>query len=200
MFSCRNKETHVHSLAQMVQLSWQVKTTRFGHPTSLGDIPNMEKDTAPLQNSKMHKMTWEAWYDFWSILGNFRYHHHVQQGVKFYAPTESSFPIPLKNLMPSSGPKRHWMFCKKVRLMTSGASMVTASYLGRGPFSRSSENCMEPFKVKHVDQVEINKHSGNIQVRIHMARTLVECVENFAAKKKNRIGRQRSRSSKHLEI
>ena len=46
MFSCRYKETRVHSLVQMVQQSWQVKTTKFGHPTSLGDIPNMEKDTA----------------------------------------------------------------------------------------------------------------------------------------------------------
>ena len=51
-FSCRNKERILHSLAQMVQQSWQVKTTKFGHPTNLGDIPNMEKDTAELIKEK----------------------------------------------------------------------------------------------------------------------------------------------------
>ena len=125
----------------------------------------------------------EAWYDFWSILGNFSYHHHVHQGVKFHA-----LPNSAEKLMSSSGPTRHWMFCKKVKLMTSGASMVTASYLGRGPFSRSSENCMKLSKGIHVDQAEIDKHASNIQARTHMARSLVECVEKFAAKRKTACG------------
>ena len=76
------------------------------------------------------------------------------------------FPILLNKSMSSSGPIRHWMFCKKVRLMTSEASMVTTSYLDRGPFSRSSEDCMKPSQGIHVDQVEVNKHSSNIQARI----------------------------------
>ena len=101
-FSCRNKETHVHSLAQMVQQSWQVKTTKFGHPTDLDDIPNMEKDTAvhikesgrstpAEQQNALDDL--EAWYDFWSILGNFSYHHHGQQRVKLHALPNSAQQI-----------------------------------------------------------------------------------------------------------
>ena len=38
----------------------------------------------------------EAINDFWSILGNFIYRHHVEPRVKLYSPREESFPIPLK--------------------------------------------------------------------------------------------------------
>ena len=34
--------------------------------------------------------------DFWSIQGDFIYHHHVEPGVQLYVPNEESFPIPLK--------------------------------------------------------------------------------------------------------
>ena len=38
----------------------------------------------------------EAINDFWSVSGNFIYHHHVEPRVKLYSPREESFPIPLK--------------------------------------------------------------------------------------------------------
>ena len=38
----------------------------------------------------------EAINDFWSMSGNFIFRHHVESRVKFYSPTEESFPIPLK--------------------------------------------------------------------------------------------------------
>ena len=38
----------------------------------------------------------EAMNDFWSMLGNFIYRHHVEPRVKLYSPREESFPIPLK--------------------------------------------------------------------------------------------------------
>ena len=38
----------------------------------------------------------EAMNDFWSMSGNFIYHHHVGPRVKLYSPREESFPIPLE--------------------------------------------------------------------------------------------------------
>ena len=38
----------------------------------------------------------EAIDDFWSMSGNFIYHHHFEPTVKLYSPREESFPIPLK--------------------------------------------------------------------------------------------------------
>ena len=38
----------------------------------------------------------EAMNDFWSMSGNFIYHHHVEPRVKLHSPREESFPIPLK--------------------------------------------------------------------------------------------------------
>ena len=38
----------------------------------------------------------EAMNDFWSMSGNFIYHHHVEPRVKLYSPREETFPIPLK--------------------------------------------------------------------------------------------------------
>ena len=38
----------------------------------------------------------EAMNDFWSMLGNFIYRHHVEPGVKLYSPREESLPNPLK--------------------------------------------------------------------------------------------------------
>ena len=76
----------------------------------------------------------EARFDFWSMFGEI-----LVTIITFNKELNSMrFPTLLKKLISSSGPIRHWMFCKRVRLMTSGASMVTASYLGRG-VSRSSE-------------------------------------------------------------
>ena len=37
----------------------------------------------------------EAINDFWSMAGNFIYHHHVEPRVKLYSPREESFTIPL---------------------------------------------------------------------------------------------------------
>ena len=38
----------------------------------------------------------EAINDFWSMSGNFIYHHHVEPRVKLYSPSEESFTSPLK--------------------------------------------------------------------------------------------------------
>ena len=38
----------------------------------------------------------EARADFWSIEGDFIYHHHSEPRVQLYVPKEETFPIPLK--------------------------------------------------------------------------------------------------------
>ena len=38
----------------------------------------------------------EATNDFWSMSGNFIFHHHVEPRVKLYSSREESFPVPLK--------------------------------------------------------------------------------------------------------
>ena len=40
----------------------------------------------------------EARNDFWSMSGNFRNRHHVEQRVKLYSSREESFPVPLKHI------------------------------------------------------------------------------------------------------
>ena len=40
----------------------------------------------------------EAINDFWSMPGNFTYHHHVEHKVKLYSSREESFPIQLKHI------------------------------------------------------------------------------------------------------
>ena len=38
----------------------------------------------------------EAIFDFWSMSGHFKNHHHVEARVKLYSPSEESFLLPLK--------------------------------------------------------------------------------------------------------
>ena len=75
MFSCRNKKTILHSLAQMVQQSWQVKGAAVyiyhevrtsdqsrghsGHGEGHRSAHQGEADDPPLQNSKKYNMTWK---------------------------------------------------------------------------------------------------------------------------------------------
>ena len=74
-------------------------------PTSMRDSPDRgeEQDNFrgesdgfsspnPLQDGSK-RVDAEARNDFWSITGEFIYHHHV---VKLYLPKEESFPVPLK--------------------------------------------------------------------------------------------------------
>ena len=53
-----------------------------------------EGSLPPLQDSLPD--AGEARNDFWSISGNFIYHHYVEPSVKLYSPREESFLIPLK--------------------------------------------------------------------------------------------------------
>ena len=62
-----------------------------GQRDFLGDS---EGSLPPPQDS--HPDAGEAINDFWSMLGNFIYRHHVEPRVKLYSPREESFPIPLK--------------------------------------------------------------------------------------------------------
>ena len=50
--------------------------------------------SSPLQDSSWYDG--EARNDFWSISCNIIYRHHVEPGVKLYAPREESFPLSLK--------------------------------------------------------------------------------------------------------
>ena len=65
----------------------------------------------------------EARDDFWSILGDFIYRHHVEPRVKLYTPREESFPIPLKKLTSPESLILPWMCCSKVVSMIIGTSM-----------------------------------------------------------------------------
>ena len=62
-----------------------------GHIDFLGES---EGSLPPPQDSL--RDAGEAINDFWSMSGNFIYHHHVESRVKLYSPREESFPIPLK--------------------------------------------------------------------------------------------------------
>ena len=55
---------------------------------SEGSPPSPPQDSLPDAS--------EAINDFWSMSGNFIYHHHVEPRVKLYSPREESYPIPLK--------------------------------------------------------------------------------------------------------
>ena len=50
----------------------------------------------------------EAINDFWSMSGNFIYHHHVEPRVKLYSPREASFPIPLNHTDVSRTTRTNW--------------------------------------------------------------------------------------------
>ena len=62
-----------------------------GHVDFLGES---EGSLSPPQDSLPD--AGEAMNDFWSMSGNFIFHHHVERRVKLYSPREESFPIPLK--------------------------------------------------------------------------------------------------------
>ena len=50
----------------------------------------------PLFKMTRHGMIRKLKNDFWSITGDFIYHHHVEPRAKLYMPKEELFPIPLK--------------------------------------------------------------------------------------------------------
>ena len=62
-----------------------------GHFVFLGES---EGSVPPPQDSFLD--AGEAINDFWSMSGNFIYHHHVESRVKLYPPRDESFPVPLK--------------------------------------------------------------------------------------------------------
>ena len=40
----------------------------------------------------------EAVKDFWSIQGDFIYHHHIEARAQLHVPKEETFPVPLKDI------------------------------------------------------------------------------------------------------
>ena len=65
----------------------------------------------------------EAINDFWSMSGNFIYHHHVEPRVKLYSPREESFPIPLKYIDVTRTTHTNLDVKKRSALMIIGISM-----------------------------------------------------------------------------
>ena len=70
---------------------WERPIRGEGHLDFLGES---EGSLPPPQDSL--PVAGEAINDFWSMLGNFIYRHHVEPRVKLYSPREESFLIPLK--------------------------------------------------------------------------------------------------------
>ena len=63
-----------------------------GHVDFLGE----SEGSPPSSPQDSYPDAGEARNDFWSMSGNFIYHHHVEPRVKLYSPREESIPIPLK--------------------------------------------------------------------------------------------------------
>ena len=60
---------------------------------------NLQGESDGSSSTPLRDSSWydgEARDDFWSILGNVTYRHHVEPRVKLYVPIEESFPNPLK--------------------------------------------------------------------------------------------------------
>ena len=60
----------------------------------------------------------EAFNDFWSMLGNFIFRHHVEPRVKLYSPREEPFPIPLKYIDVSRTARTNLDVMQERRIMT----------------------------------------------------------------------------------
>ena len=91
----------------------------------------------------------EARNDFWSMSGNFIYHHHVEPRVKLYSPREESFPIPLKYIDVSRTTRTNLDVKQEKRIddfwNIDGSSDVSVSWTGFTQFTLLSEKPLEGF-------------------------------------------------------
>ena len=87
----------------MVQQNCQEGTTNFREPTRRREQPVGSEDlSGELQGESGESQPAEptddaeARADFWAILGDFIYRHHIGPRVQLYVPKEETFPIPPK--------------------------------------------------------------------------------------------------------
>ena len=111
-------------------------------------------------------------------------------------PEESSFPIPLMSFDVVRRTNTTWDVLQKRQ--TDDCWNVHGDRQLPRPWSGFTQftflNTAPPPGI-HVVRREIDKDPSNVQARVHMARSLVEDVEDISAKRKTALGRRKSRSS-----
>ena len=80
----------MRSRPENIHLDTEATNSRRQYVDFLGES---EGSLPPPQDSFLD--AGEAIHDFWSMSGNFIYHHHIEPRVKLYSPREESFPMPL---------------------------------------------------------------------------------------------------------
>ena len=105
----------------------------------------------------------EVCADFWSIQGDFIYHHHTEPRVQLYVPKEETFLIPLI-----------WMCYKRIdwRLLECRFEQGFVRFVKRIHKVHFVER--EASKRIFVVRVEIDKDSNDFQTRLCMARSMDE--------------------------
>ena len=115
----------------------------------------------------------EAMNDFWSMLRNFIYRHHVEPRVKLYLPREESFSFPLKYIVVSRTTRTNLDVMQERRIddywNIDGLRDLFDSCTGFTQFALLSE---KPPEGKNVVLREIAETASDIQARSFMARTL----------------------------
>ena len=85
------KKENLFFQSQMDESNLLEEIRTWEHPPWYGIDQFMEK-----QPQDSFPDAGEAINDFWSMLGNFIYRHHVEPRVKLYSPRKESFPFPLR--------------------------------------------------------------------------------------------------------
>ena len=108
----------------------------------------------------------EAINDFWSMLGNFIYRHHVEPRVKLYSPREESFPIPLKYIDVSRTTRTNLDVKQERRIddywNIDGSSDLSDSWTGFIQFTLLEEKPPHGFLWSGWDWQNGKRHPGQI--------------------------------------
>ena len=112
----------------------------------------------------------EVCADFWSIQGDFIYHHHIEPRVQLYVPKEETFLIPLKNIDVNLPIRTDLVVLQKKRLTIIVMSQTFVRFLKRIYKVHFIENGIS--KRIFVVGVEIDKDSNDFQAWLCMARSM----------------------------
>ena len=114
----------------------------------------------------------EAINDFWSMLGNFIFRHHVEPRVKLYSPREESFPVPLKYIDVSRTTHTNLDVMQEKRIddywNIDGSRDLSDPWTGFTQFPLLEGKAPDGMWSGE----EINEKTAYIQARSFMARTL----------------------------
>ena len=148
---------------QDLRTSTLVRHRPFQGESNIDFLGESEGSLPPPQDSFADAS--EAMDDFWSVLGNFIYRHHVEPGVKLYSPREESLPIPLKYIDVSRTTHTN-LDVKHEKLIDDywtidGSRDLSDLWTGSAQFTLLEESSRRI----HVVRREINEKTAYIQAR-----------------------------------